>query len=124
MIIKKYNDLISVSNEGNIYHKDFGELTPKVNKGGYQYVYFEGKQHLIHRLIANTFLPNPDKKPIVNHIDGNRTNNHIKNLEWATHKENSNKTILQSKSYIEFKKLYIEFGDRVLQEILKGLQGE
>ena len=72
--------------------------------------------------MAIQYIPNPDNKPIVNHIDGNRQNNTIKNLEWATHKENSNKTILQSSSYKEFKKLYMIFGDRVLNEILKSLQ--
>lgn len=42
----------------------------------------------IHRTLAETFVPNPDKKPFVNHIDGNKTNNEISNLEWVTHEEN------------------------------------
>jgi hypothetical protein len=42
----------------------------------------------IHRLIAETFIPNIDNKPEVNHKDGNKLNNHIDNLEWSTHKEN------------------------------------
>lgn len=43
----------------------------------------------VHRIVAETFLPNPDSKPCVNHRDSNRTNNHISNLEWCTHSENS-----------------------------------
>ena len=50
----------------------------------------EGKSRgfLIYRLVAKAFIPNPDNKPEVNHIDGNRMNNHISNLEWSTRSEN------------------------------------
>lgn len=41
-----------------------------------------------HQLVAETFIPNPDNKPEINHIDSNRMNNHVSNLEWVTRKEN------------------------------------
>lgn len=47
------------------------------------------RKQLVHRLVAITFIPNPDKKPQVNHIDGNQLNNHKRNLEWATSAENN-----------------------------------
>lgn len=68
-------------------------LKPKTNNQGYLYVslcYNEIiKDYLVHRLIAITFLPNPENKETVNHIDGNPKNNKLENLEWATQSKNN-----------------------------------
>lgn len=47
-----------------------------------------GKREYVHRIVAKLFIPNPDNKRTINHIDGNKANNAVSNLEWATHQEN------------------------------------
>lgn len=46
------------------------------------------KYHFVHRLVAQAFIPNPDNKPEIDHIDGNPENNSVTNLKWATREEN------------------------------------
>lgn len=51
----------------------------------------------VHRLVAAAFIPNPENKPCIDHIDGDRANNHADNLRWVTVKENQNNPITKSK---------------------------
>ena len=72
-------------------------LKPMINKFGYLVVNLhidkKQKQFRINRLVAGTFIPNPNNYPQVNHKDGDKTNNHVWNLEWVTAKENTNHAI-------------------------------
>lgn len=58
--------------------------------GGYIRIKFGGGSKFIHRLVAEKFIPNPEGKEMVDHIDGNRTNNHFSNLRWVSAEENAN----------------------------------
>lgn len=61
----------------------------KPHHTGYIFVRVDYQKYSLHQLMGSTFLENPDLKPVVNHIDGNKTNNSLDNLEWATFEENS-----------------------------------
>ena len=62
------------------------------NKKGYRIIMRDKKNYLVHRLIAETFIPNPEGKPTVDHINRDVEDNRIENLRWATFKEQSNNT--------------------------------
>ena len=96
--IKGYEGKYKVSNLGNVKsfkkevkgrllsmpQKDNGYLVTTLFKGGRG----TGKQFTIHRLVAEAFLDEKEGCNIVNHLDGNKTNNDVRNLEWTTYKGN------------------------------------
>lgn len=64
-------------------------LKPKINDGGYKsYSIPRACTPLVARLVGLAFIPNPDNKPEINHIDTNKQNNNVTNLEWSTKLEN------------------------------------
>ena len=82
-----------VRNINKLNWKNKGILKPKFNKANGYYSYNLTVNHkkytkYIHRLVAQAFIPNPDNLPQVNHIDGNKGNNHLNNLEWCSGKYN------------------------------------
>ena len=81
-----------IRKNGRKYISKKRKINPSINSTGYCVVSLRKngiqKTEKVHRLIAKTFLENPFNKSDVNHIDGNKLNNEISNLEWATKSEN------------------------------------
>ena len=82
-----------VSNDGRVRNKRRGrEKKPNKYNKGYSVVWLnrsgERTIHRVHRLVASAFVSNPENKPQVDHIDNDRTNNHYKNLRFASNQEN------------------------------------
>lgn len=88
----KYNLFADIN--GNIYWRDpYGNIHQKhthINRNGYVYVECGRlkKKLRVHRIVAETFIPNPDNKPEVDHINRDRTDNRVENLRWVTRLEN------------------------------------
>ena len=114
IIVNNHGSLISRTRRGKV-------LKSQKRPGKYPYmsVSCNYKKHYVHRLVAMAFLPNPQDKPHVNHIDGDKTNNLLSNIEWNTVKENNdharvtgsyppgyNASKLSNEQVVEIRRLY------------------
>lgn len=117
--IDGYNGLYQVSNLGNVKSVERFRTNGKSgfiqksrilktgNRNGYLIVNLckDGvvKTFKVHRLVATHFIPNPENKPEIDHIDINPLNNRVENLRWVTHKENMNNPLSREKQSISMK---------------------
>ena len=93
IIIENQVTNYSVSSDGQIRNDVRNTLLKQQTDYGYKTVIIrinkKPKKFRVHRLVALMFIPNEENKPYVNHIDGNRSNNNVSNLEWCTPQENT-----------------------------------
>ena len=120
-----------VSNLGKVRNIKSGiMLKPWFTKDGYLrhclYKHNKRKNLLLHRIIATAFIDNPEEKPQINHIDENKLNNDLSNLEWCTERENAihgtrTKRIAEKRSQ---KVIQLDLNDNILNEFESMRQAE
>ena len=118
-----------VSNKGRIFSlKSFSFIEGTHNASGYVRIKLrdsEGRQHIKakHRIVAESFCNNDENKPFVNHIDGDKDNNHPDNLEWVTSKENTHHAIETGLIYtIGEKSHFASIDENMAHEICKLIE--
>lgn len=96
----------SVNEEGQVRNDETGKFLKGSVLHTYRYINFrwgnKQKNKSVHRIVAETFLPNPDNLPYVHHIDGNRLNNKLENLKWVSGEENSQESKPPKKKETQF----------------------
>lgn len=115
--IEKYDNLYQISNFGRVKHKkhsftrkgvnyviDDHIMNQSLNNSGYLCCTFtvnnKNYYSTVHKLVAENFIPNPNNLSDVDHIDNNKQNNNVNNLQWLSHKDNLYKTWENNKSLL------------------------
>lgn len=110
-MIKKHPTIdILVGDDGKVYSMDGRERFPQ--DYGYMRVMVKRRTYAVHRLVAETFIPNPENKPVVDHINKDRHDNRAENLRWVTAKENA-QTISRDNTNRKMVDVYTIYGDFV-----------
>lgn len=117
--IPEQENFYEVNKNGEVRNKQTGHyLQRDVNSGGYYRVCLyhkeKHKKFFRHRLIAQLFIPNPNNLPEVNHIDGNKSNNNVSNLQWCDRPHNERE--MHRLHIKEYKPYYVIFNNNIRKE--------
>ena len=119
----------AVSNFGRVVNTETKRiLLPGQNTGGYFSVLLCDKDQgiekfiTVHRLVANAFIPNPDNLPAINHINGNILDCSVENLEWVTHKQNSEHAVLMGLYSMGDNNPVTKIPDQIVRQICYDFQ--
>ena len=124
---KTIYDNYTIYENGDIYNKYNKKLSPANNGKDYLIVNLRKNNRnyckSIHRLLAEAFIPNPNNYSDVNHVDGNRQNNCLSNLEWCTHSENIKHSYkLENRSALGENNAKCKTNEKIVNEICKYLE--
>ena len=114
--VEDFENKYQASSEGRVrsFQKTKNEflILKNIERKGYYRIYIHGKFRSVHRIVAETFIPNLENKSYINHKNGIKTDNRIENLEWCTRSENANHAyniglMKQGKNHIQVKALLV-----------------
>ena len=112
---------VEVTKDGRVFNSEGIEKKQSNHSAGYKIVTIENKTKYVHRLVAEKYIPNPDNKPCINHINGIKSDNRIENLEWVTYLENNQhakQNKLWGKNIIDRRKLTNELADEIRKKYI------
>lgn len=129
--IYSFEDKYMINENGEVYSITKNKIVKPyiTNKGYYMIDLFRDGiryHYLVHRLVAETFIPNPNNFPVVMHIDNNRLNPNVNNLKWGTYSDNSKQAVSEGRVIVPIpdnRKKYSLYNDEVgIEFICNGLQ--
>ena len=118
--IEGYNGDYKINESGIVINKNGHVMRTAVSNSGYLRTVLETdngrKNESIHRLVAQTFIPNPDNLPIVMHLDNDPLNNHVSNLQWGTQSDNIRQAFNDGRKISPAKDIHYQYKYEVYNE--------
>ena len=123
-LVSNYGRIKSLGDTENRYKRNIDKiLLPSTKDNGYLFVTINGHHYYIHRIVAETFLPNPDNLPFVNHKNQYKKDNRVNNLEWCSEEYNSAYSIGRKVKQIDIKTKRIVVSFDSVNQAAKAING-